>query len=122
MPSDSLDPAAIDRLRGLLREKKRDLETRIDGGGDAARPVELDQQSVGRVSRAEAIQQQQMALAGRQQAIALLRRVDQALQRIDDADFGHCQECGEAIAEARLRVQPWASLCIDCQSASEAGE
>jgi len=121
MDSDSLDMAAIEGLREQLQARRRDLLAQIEGVDDAARPVELDQQSVGRVSRVDAIQQQQMALANRQQAAALLRNVELALQRIDDGSYGACLECGEAIAEARLRAQPWAGLCIDCQSAREAG-
>ena len=81
----------------------------------------LDQQSVGRVSRIDAIQQQQMAIANRAQATQELGRVERALARIDDGDYGSCLECGEAIAVARLQAQPWASLCIDCQSARETG-
>ena len=121
MDSDSLDMAAIEGLREQLQARRRDLLAQIEGVDDAVRPVELDQQSVGRVSRVDAIQQQQMALANRQQAAALLRNVELALQRIDDGSYGACLECGEAIAEARLQAQPWAGLCIDCQSAREAG-
>ena len=44
-----------------------------------------------------------------------------ALRRIDDASYGDCLECGDPIAYARLQAQPFASLCIDCQSARETG-
>ena len=81
----------------------------------------LDQQSVGRVSRIDAIQQQQMAIASQQQASTQLRKVEQALQRIDAGDYGACLECGEAIALARLEAQPEAELCIGCQQACETG-
>jgi DnaK suppressor protein len=121
MTTDPLDPDAIEKMREKLELRKRDLLSQIEGVGDATRPVELDQQSVGRVSRVDAIQQQQMAIANRQQAAALLRSIELALQRIDDGSYGSCFECGEAIAEARLQAQPWAGLCIDCQSAREAG-
>ena len=121
MTADSPFPAAIEELRQQLESRRRELLSQIEGVDDAARPVELDQQSVGRVSRVDAIQQQQMALANRQQAAALLRSIELALQRIDDGSYGTCLECGEAIAEARLQAQPWAGLCIVCQSAREAG-
>ena len=121
MTADPLDPDAIEKMREQLELRKRDLLSQIEGVDDATRPVELDQQSVGRVSRVDAIQQQQMALANRQQAAALQRSIELALQRIDDGSYGACLECGEAIAEARLQAQPWAGLCIDCQSAREAG-
>jgi DnaK suppressor protein len=121
MTAESLSPAAMKKLREQLESRRQDLVNQIEGIDDAARPVDLDQQSVGRVSRVDAIQQQQMALANRQQAAALLRSIELALQRIDDGSYGACLECGEAIAEARLQAQPWAGLCIVCQSAREAG-
>ena len=83
------------------------------------KPVTLDQQSVGRVSRIDAIQQQQMAIANQQQASDMLKRIELALRRIDDGEYGDCLQCGEPIAYARLQAQPFASLCIDCQSARE---
>jgi DnaK suppressor protein len=121
MSAKSPGPALIEQLRTLLIARQRDLETQLQDTDAAARPVELDQQSVGRVSRIDAIQQQQMALANRQQAGVLQQRIELALRRIDDGSYGDCLQCGAAIATARLQAQPWASLCIDCQSARENG-
>ena len=109
-------------FRELLETRQRELRHLLQKEADATRPVTLDQQSVGRVSRIDAIQQQQMALANQQQARALQSQVEVALQRIESGEFGDCLHCGEAIAEARLQVQPWASLCIACQSAAEADQ
>jgi DnaK suppressor protein len=112
--------ARFEMFRELLETRQRELRHLLQKEADATRPVTLDQQSVGRVSRIDAIQQQQMALANQQQARALQSQVEVALQRIESGEFGDCLHCGEAIAEARLQVQPWASLCIACQSAAEA--
>ena len=119
MPIPELDADQLDSLRQALETQRRELEALLQGGAGAAAPVELDQQSVGRVSRIDAIQQQQMARAGQQQARQNLTRVELALKRIRDGEFGYCTHCGEAIAYARLEVQPFASLCLDCQQASE---
>jgi len=120
-PAPEFDAQQLAAFRQALEEKRRDLENQLQIGDDAARPVSLDQQSVGRVSRVDAILQQQMALAGREQAADLLRQVTRALQRIDDGVFGICLHCEEPIAAARLEAQPYASLCVDCQSAAEQG-
>jgi DnaK suppressor protein len=109
----------IESYRDLLQTQQRELLQLLENDTGTTKPVTLDQQSVGRVSRIDAIQQQQMALANRQQARELLKNVGLALRRIDAGEFGDCLECGEAIADARLQVQPWASLCISCQSAAE---
>jgi len=114
--------ARFESFRELLETRQRELQHLLEADAEAAQPVTLDQQSVGRVSRIDAIQQQQMALANRQQARALQSQVEVALQRIESGEFGDCLHCGEAIAEARLQVQPWASLCIACQSAAEADQ
>ena len=121
MAEIQLDRQQIDELRELLEQRRTDLENLLENTGDAAKPVPLDQQSVGRVSRIDAIQQQQMAAASQAQTSAGLRRVEQALKRIDDEEFGFCLQCGEAIAFARLQVQPEAGLCLACQSENEKG-
>ena len=121
MSGQVLGPEQIEALRAVLEARREELEAQLESGGEAARPVSLDQQSVGRVSRADAIQQQQMALAGRGQAEQLLRQVTLALGRIEDGIYGSCLRCGEPISTARLEVQPQAGLCIDCQSATERG-
>ncbi|MDH3219939.1 MAG: TraR/DksA family transcriptional regulator [Gammaproteobacteria bacterium] len=119
MPAPKLTGQQIDSLQALLEAKRSELEAQLATGEAAARPVELDQQSVGRVSRIDAIQQQQMAIANRQQALILIKRIESGLLRIVNNEYGYCLLCGEPIAFARLQVQPFASLCLECQSASE---
>ena len=114
-----LQAADIVQLRALLEAQRCELETLLASEQTDSRPVSLDQQSVGRVSRIDAIQQQQMAIASQQQARQQLQLVLRALQRIEDGDYGECLECGETIARARLEAQPFAVLCIACQSARE---
>ncbi len=51
----------------------------------------------------------------------LLKELDAALERVRAGDYGKCDTCGEVIAEARLKVLPFATLCVKCQTASEKG-
>jgi len=60
------------------------------------------------------MQQQAMAQAAERARARDLQRIDAALRRIEDGEYGYCSECGEAIAEKRLAVDPMASLCIAC--------
>jgi len=119
MSAGQLKPSQIAQLREQLMAQQQELAELLDNAGDSTGPVTLDQQSVGRVSRIDAIQQQQMALASQQQAGAMLKRTELALRRIDDDEYGDCLQCGEPIAFARLQAQPFATLCIDCQSDRE---
>jgi DnaK suppressor protein len=51
-----------------------------------------------------------------------LHRVDDALARLEQGDYGYCFGCGEEIAEKRLRALPFAVLCKDCEEARENAE
>ena len=79
-------------------------------------PVELDQQSVGRLSRMDAMQVQAMASAQSRRRVAELRRIGAALRRWEEGEFGFCAECGEEIAEGRLELDPATPLCVECAS------
>ena len=52
----------------------------------------------------------------------LLTKIDEALKRIVDGEYGLCEECGEQIGVERLKARPVTTLCIDCKSAQEANE
>ncbi|SDQ94669.1 TraR/DksA family transcriptional regulator [Pseudovibrio sp. Tun.PSC04-5.I4] len=97
----------------LLARKAELTELAEISMGDRA-TVALDQQSVGRISRMDALQRQAMAQANDRQRARELQRIDGALQRITEDEFGFCLECGQDIPEARLRVDPAALNCISC--------
>jgi DnaK suppressor protein len=77
-------------------------------------PGELDQTSVGRVSRIDAIQGREMALATERRRKGELSKIDAALRRIDTGEYGYCVKCGEEIAEKRLALDPAAAACVKC--------
>jgi DnaK suppressor protein len=109
----------INKLTNQLKLKQAELELQLEGSRQSTEPVTLDQQVVGRVSRMDAIQQQQMAIANREQSTLLLKLVSTALLRIKSGEYGYCLQCGEPIAFARLNAQPFTPNCLDCQSAME---
>ena len=98
--------AEMDELRALS-----------DGSRDSRAPVELDQQSVGRLSRMDAMQQQSMDLAREERRRQRLAMLAAALRRMEEDEFGYCLSCGDDIAAARLVADPAATLCFDCQRA-----
>jgi DnaK suppressor protein len=51
-----------------------------------------------------------------------LRKIDDALLRLDEGTYGVCSECDESISEMRLKALPFASLCRDCQEQAEESE
>jgi DnaK suppressor protein len=112
---DQLTPKQIQELRSLLITNKTKLEQQLLDAKSATGVVTLDQSSVGRVSRVDAMQQQSMAVSTRAKAEATLRKVLIALKRMDGEGFGCCSQCEEHIQFNRLKVQPQASHCLSCQ-------
>ncbi len=119
MSAPELTAGQIEELKSLLLELKQSLSSHLNQTEADTRPVTLDQQSVGRVSRIDAIQQQQMAVASHEQAARQFRLIELALKRIESDEYGFCLECGEPVLFARLQAQPVAELCLSCQSAKE---
>ena len=109
----------VSELATLLNQQKLDLQRLLQDSQQNSAPVTLDQQSVGRVSRIDAIQQQQMAVANRDQASTILKQISESLIRVENDEYGYCLECGEPIAYTRLQVQPYAANCVGCQESLE---
>jgi DnaK suppressor protein len=104
-----------DRRRELMsavQEKMRDV--RAEGSKD--RDV-LDQGESSEVDIQEDIE---FALI--QMKSETLTKIDAALRRLDEGTYGNCFECGDEIAEARLRALPFAARCKDCEEARETAE
>ena len=102
------------RFRQRLEARSEELRALQEISAGSRDAVELDQTSVGRVSRIDAIQQQQMALASERQRKEELVRIAAALQRIADGSYGECLVCEEPIAEKRLEFDPSIATCVEC--------
>ena len=103
-------PLDEDLVRQKLTAMKSELEAYSDISEEARAPVTLDQQSVGRLSRMDALQGQAMAQASERQRRADIQKISAAIHRLDAGEYGDCVECGEEIAEKRLEVDPAACL------------
>ncbi|WP_457812592.1 TraR/DksA family transcriptional regulator [Sinorhizobium meliloti] len=106
-----------DVLRGFgqrLRDELEETTRRIEDSKDHRAPVELDQQSVGRLSRMDSIQQQAMAqdITRRRQQRTIA--IERALSRIRAGEYGYCADCGEPILVRRLEVDPTFERCVRC--------
>ncbi len=104
----------VDYFRDLLTKRRDELLALSGASAEKRKPVELDQQSVGRLSRQDALQQQAMQNAQEARRVGELKKIDAALLRIDEDEFGYCGECGELIAHKRLEIDPTTTRCIGC--------
>jgi RNA polymerase-binding transcription factor len=103
-------------LRAALVARLEALHAASETTADNRRPVELDQTSVGRLSRMDAMQGQALAQATDRRRHDEARRVEAAILRIDEGAYGTCIACGEEIAAKRLAADPTAATCIRCAS------
>lgn len=71
---------------------------------------------------ASAVYDQNLALQLRGREKRLLKKVDLALKRIEDDEFGICDECGDDISISRLEARPVTTLCIACKEEQERRE
>ncbi len=112
----SLDDKQIDAYRAALETERDELSASSAATAGSRAPVTLDQQSVGRLSRMDAMQVQAMAQAEEERRRVRLRAIDAALARIGEEEYGYCTGCGAGIAPKRLDVDPAAPRCVDCAS------
>ncbi|MBS0124255.1 TraR/DksA C4-type zinc finger protein [Aestuariicoccus sp. KMU-90] len=102
--------------RALIAARLAELEADDARGREARGVVELDQQAVGRLSRQDALLSQSMAKAATARREGERRALIAALHRLDAGDYGHCEDCGEEIPEARLTLDLTAMRCVSCAS------
>ena len=89
---------------------------RVEITQEDRKPVELDQSQVGRLSRMDAMQVQEMALEQERRREIEIKRINAALVRIAEGEYGFCSKCGEGISPKRLEFDPSTPMCVDCAS------
>ena len=101
----------------LLDTREAELKALSNISAQSREPVALDQQSVGRLSRMDAMQQQAMSRATEETRKRDLLRIEAARRRLRDGEFGYCEDCGDTIAPARLDLDLTAPKCMECARA-----
>jgi len=110
------DAATNARAKAALLTRRAELAEEDRISAEARGPVTLQQDSVGRLSRMDAMQQQAMALAAEKRRGSQRMRIDAALARIEEGEWGCCLACGEEIADQRLAHDPSVAKCVECAS------
>lgn len=103
-----------DQARDALEARLAQLDEEDRISAEGREPVTLQQDSIGRLSRMDAMQVQAMALAAERRRASERQRIDAALGRIENGEWGYCLQCGEEIAQKRLQHDPSAPRCIGC--------
>lgn len=109
-----MNRSEYEEFRVLIQKRLEELAAEDALGKSGQATVELDQQAIGRLSRMDALQNQAMANANHARRQSERSRLMAALARIDDGEFGYCEDCGEDIVKGRLELDPAAAKCIGC--------
>ncbi|VAV88225.1 hypothetical protein MNBD_ALPHA02-1713 [hydrothermal vent metagenome] len=100
-----------------LQDDRMALQKLIALAGDESNAVELDQSKLGRLSRMDALQKQAMSQEVLRRRQIELMRINAALIRIEEGEFGYCITCGEEIECQRLALNPSLPQCGKCAAA-----
>ena len=109
----------VEFFRNLLNQRIQELRSEAgktvdDMDGDETFPDPTD--------RASAESNRDSVLRIRDRERKLIFKIEEALRRLDDGEYGICEECGEKIGIERLKARPVTTLCIECKSSQEIAE
>lgn len=112
--SQELSKQDLRQFKTQLFKRKKELTDLSHSTTENRKAVSLDQQKIGRISRIDAIQQQAMAKGIEHRRHTELNRIEQAIERLKNGEYGYCLRCDELIDKKRLIHDPSLPLCINC--------
>ena len=121
--NDKMSKARYSELKQMLAERRREIQAEVQGKMRDARSEgtwgNKQNEVFDAVESAEADIQEDLEFALVQMKSETLNKITDALARLEQGDYGNCYDCGEEIAEKRLRALPFAVRCKDCEEARE---
>jgi RNA polymerase-binding transcription factor len=121
----TVSQSRYNELKQMLEGRRRELQAQVQGkmrdvraSGEVNKLTEVF--DAGESSENDI--QEDIELALIQMKAETLNKVDDALRRLEQGSYGNCFECGDEIAEKRLRALPFAVRCKDCEEAKENAE
>jgi len=109
-----MEQKQLDVFRQALISSREELVQLNTDSKEASGTVTLDQSKVGRLSRMDALQAQQMAQETTRRRQLQLQKIDSALRRMETGDYGFGFKWGDDISLARLGFDPASTRCIGC--------
>lgn len=104
-------------LKGILEDRRREIHENLRSLRDSIPAETKEVRDAEEQSVDDFVQEVDLALM--QMKSETLKKIEQALLRLEEGTYGRCQECGAEIPPARLRALPFAELCRDCQADAE---
>lgn len=116
---DYMSEAQLAYFKQLLLAERQAL---IDAARETSQHLQDNEATPDWTDRATVEEEHALELRVRDRERKLMKKIDQALQRIEDGSYGWCEETGEPIGVPRLLARPTATLCLDAQERHEALE
>jgi DnaK suppressor protein len=104
-------------LSRMLTDRQTEIQNKLRAIRESVPAGQIDVKDAEEQSVGDFVRDMDFALV--EMECATLRRIDEALQRLEEGSYGVCADCGERIAEARLKALPFAVMCRDCQEHEE---
>lgn len=108
-----MEIAVQESFRTKIEARIRELEDSMESTKEDREAISPDK-SIGRLSRLDSMQMQQMALGMNSRMQEEARQLKEALKRIDNSRYGICEMCRQDIPMERLEFQLDATICVDC--------
>src|SRR5512133_633485 len=115
-----MEAEKLDYFRTVLADEMRTLLT--DAGKTVTEMTSDSSNFPDPTDRATQESDRNFELRIRDRERKLINKIKEALERIDQGEFGICEICGEEISEGRLKARPVTTLCIDCKIEEERKE
>jgi DnaK suppressor protein len=110
-----INPRRMESLKERLERLLSEIDRGLEASTDVLKAVQLDQTSVGRLSRMDALQQQATRIGLRDAQLRERRRVEAALARLREGRYGICCACEDELSIERLQADPAVPFCMDCE-------
>ena len=110
----------LERFRKMLSQQLKDLENKLDGSVDHLNAS--DDYFPDPTDRASAESDRNFDIRVQDRERKLIMKIKEAMERMEDGEFGICEDCGEPIGIKRLEARPVTTLCIECKIQREKQE
>lgn len=114
-----MDPKDIEYFRNLLQNMLEEAQSKGEATLEDMNEVEVFADPA---DRATVESDRTFTLRLRERERYLIKKIQEALQRIEEGEYGICEDCGEEIGVPRLKARPVTTLCIHCKSKQETEE
>lgn len=108
-----MEQSEQDEMREIIREKIEETKEEIEQLEELTKPIKPDN-AYGRLSRMDAINNKTINDAALRKQKNQLQKLERALDRIDEGNYGICLKCGDDIPAGRLKFMPWTTKCVNC--------